>query len=154
VDTLSSILPALARLNTVPYTPPLCDGVCLREGEILAARVHELQRQVPTLTRGEGALDYAFDRYEPVRGRSRAGHAPIPTLLTGKNIYCTLCSRSSGAPPQPNRNLESNFPEGNLTRDSRSRTSRRVAGLRPYSEKCEVKAPEGNVGRGPARGHQ
>ena len=38
------------------------------EGEIPAARVHELRRQLPALTRGEGVLETAFDRYEPVRG--------------------------------------------------------------------------------------
>jgi ribosomal protection tetracycline resistance protein len=34
--------------------------------------VHELRRQLPALTRGEGLLESAFDRYQPVRG-------PIPT---------------------------------------------------------------------------
>ena len=38
------------------------------EGEIPAARVHELTRQLPSLTRGEGVLESAFERYEPVRG--------------------------------------------------------------------------------------
>jgi hypothetical protein len=30
--------------------------------------VHELRRQIPHLTRGEGVMESAFDRYEPVRG--------------------------------------------------------------------------------------
>jgi ribosomal protection tetracycline resistance protein len=38
------------------------------EGEIPAARVHELTRQLPSLTRGEGVLESTFERYEPVRG--------------------------------------------------------------------------------------
>ncbi len=38
------------------------------EGEIPAARVHELRRRLPALTRGEGLLESAFDRYQPVRG--------------------------------------------------------------------------------------
>lgn len=38
------------------------------EGEIPAARVHELRRQLPGLTRGEGMFDTEFERYQPVRG--------------------------------------------------------------------------------------
>jgi ribosomal protection tetracycline resistance protein len=38
------------------------------EGDIPAARVHELQQQLPSLTRGEGVLESAFDHYQPVGG--------------------------------------------------------------------------------------
>jgi ribosomal protection tetracycline resistance protein len=38
------------------------------EGEIAAARVHELQQQVPGLTRGEGVLESTFDHYAPAAG--------------------------------------------------------------------------------------
>ena len=51
------------------------------EGEIPAARVHELQQLLPALTRGEGVLESAFDHYQPVRGPSRPGprwdHNPL-----------------------------------------------------------------------------
>ena len=54
---------------------------CTLEGEIPAARVHELQQQLPALTRGEGVLESAFDRYQPVRGtvptRPRTDHNPL-----------------------------------------------------------------------------
>ncbi|MFL5925376.1 MAG: hypothetical protein ACJ77E_00380 [Gaiellaceae bacterium] len=33
-----------------------------------AGRFHELRQQLPGLTRGEGVLECAFDRYEPVDG--------------------------------------------------------------------------------------
>ncbi|HEX4686414.1 MAG TPA: hypothetical protein VH228_06510, partial [Nocardioides sp.] len=36
---------------------------------LVAARLHELQRQLPDLTGGEGTLESRFDGYEPVRGR-------------------------------------------------------------------------------------
>jgi ribosomal protection tetracycline resistance protein len=43
--------------------------------------VHELQQQLPGLTRGEGVLESAFDRYRPVRGqvpdRPRSDHNPL-----------------------------------------------------------------------------
>jgi ribosomal protection tetracycline resistance protein len=51
------------------------------EGKIPAARVHELQQQLPSLTRGEGVLEYAFDHYEPVRDtiptRLRSDYNPL-----------------------------------------------------------------------------
>jgi ribosomal protection tetracycline resistance protein len=39
------------------------------EGEIPAARVHGLQQRLRALTRGEGVLECAFDRYRPVDGK-------------------------------------------------------------------------------------
>jgi ribosomal protection tetracycline resistance protein len=74
-DTLPAVLPALTRLGAVP----LATGEHAVEGEIPAARVHAAQQQLPALTRGEGLLETAFDRYEPVRG-------PAPTRPpTGNN---------------------------------------------------------------------
>jgi ribosomal protection tetracycline resistance protein len=39
------------------------------EVRLVAARLHELQRQLPDLTSGEGVLEQWFSGYEPVRGR-------------------------------------------------------------------------------------
>ncbi|MET7330129.1 translation factor GTPase family protein [Nonomuraea sp. NPDC005650] len=81
-DTLGSVLPALARLGAVPRTrtPGPAGGVEV-EGEIPAASVHELEQRLPGLTRGEGVLECAFDRYQPVRGpvqeRPRTDHNPL-----------------------------------------------------------------------------
>jgi ribosomal protection tetracycline resistance protein len=51
------------------------------EGDIPAAHIHELQQQLPALTRGEGVLESAFDHYKPIRGtvptRSRSDHNPL-----------------------------------------------------------------------------
>ena len=38
------------------------------EARLVAARLHELQRQLPDLTGGEGSLEPRFDGYEPVPG--------------------------------------------------------------------------------------
>jgi ribosomal protection tetracycline resistance protein len=48
------------------------------EVRVLAARLHELQRQLPDLTGGEGTLESTFDGYAPVRGRPpvRQGWSP------------------------------------------------------------------------------
>ncbi len=80
-DTLGALLPVLARLRAVPRTSGVRGAVCVVEGEIPAARVHDLDRRIPGLTRGEGVLECTFDRYEPVRGeapsRPRSDHNPL-----------------------------------------------------------------------------
>jgi ribosomal protection tetracycline resistance protein len=80
-DTLGAVLPVLARLRAVPRTPAARGQWYLLEGELAAARVHELQRELPALTRGEGVLECAFDHYQPVRGpvptRPRTDHNPL-----------------------------------------------------------------------------
>jgi ribosomal protection tetracycline resistance protein len=80
-DTVGAVLPVLARLHAVARTPAARSSFCLLEGEIPAARVRDLERQLPALTRGEGVLDCAFDRYQPVRGpvpaRPRTDHNPL-----------------------------------------------------------------------------
>ena len=51
------------------------------EGEIPAARVHELRQRLPGLTRGEGVLEAVFGHYQPVRGappsRPRTDRNPL-----------------------------------------------------------------------------
>ena len=71
---------ALGRLGAVPRTQPLPGPSCLLEGDIPAARVHELRQQLAALSHGEGVLDCAFSHYRPVHGpapvRARTGHNP------------------------------------------------------------------------------
>jgi ribosomal protection tetracycline resistance protein len=80
-DTLGPLLSALSRLHAVPQTPSMLGLSCTLEGDIPAARVHELRQQLPALTRGEGVLECAFARYQPVSGRiptrSRSDHNPL-----------------------------------------------------------------------------
>jgi ribosomal protection tetracycline resistance protein len=80
-DVLGPLLPALARLQAVPQPPAIRGSSCVVEGVVPAARVHEVRRQLPALTRGEGVLESDFDRYEPVGGtiptRPRWDHNPL-----------------------------------------------------------------------------
>ena len=80
-DTAGPLLPVLARLGATPWPPAARGASVLLEGEIPAARVHELERLLPGLTRGEGVLDCAFERYRPARGdippRPRTDHNPL-----------------------------------------------------------------------------
>ena len=83
LDTLTSAMRVTALLRAMPLTQELRGSSFVLEGEIQAARVHELQQQVPRSTRGEGALEYAFARYEPVDPvlptpkRARTGPNPL-----------------------------------------------------------------------------
>jgi ribosomal protection tetracycline resistance protein len=80
-DLLGAVLPVLTHLRAIPRTTTMRGSACLLEGGIPAARVHDLQQQLPALTRGEGALESAFDRYQPVSGmvptRPRSDHNPL-----------------------------------------------------------------------------
>ncbi len=80
-DTLTATLTTLARLGAATRAPELAGPGCVLEGDIPAAKVHELQQQLPGLTRGEGVLESEFDRYQPVRGpapvRPRSSVSPL-----------------------------------------------------------------------------
>jgi ribosomal protection tetracycline resistance protein len=71
-DVLGAVLPVLGALGATPEPPVLRDAIAEIMGEIPAARVHELHRRLPGLTRGEGVLESAFARYRPVRGPAPA----------------------------------------------------------------------------------
>jgi ribosomal protection tetracycline resistance protein len=80
-DVFGTVLPVLARLGAVPGTSTPQGASYLVEGVIPAARVHELEQRLPSLTRGEGVLESAFDHYQEVRGpapaRPRTDHDPL-----------------------------------------------------------------------------
>ncbi len=63
-EALGLLVPALARAGAVPRTQSLTAESCVLEGDVPAARVHDLHQQLPGLTGGEGVLESAFDRYE------------------------------------------------------------------------------------------
>ena len=67
-DTFGAVSQALARLESSPQeiTPQATSSQL--EGDIAAAKVHELQQLLPGLTRGEGVLASTFDHYQPIRG--------------------------------------------------------------------------------------
>jgi ribosomal protection tetracycline resistance protein len=80
-DAVRGVLAALAKLRAIPRVPALDQDVSVLEGEIPAAAVHQLEQQLPALTRGEGVLESAFERYQPVTGtvprRERTDHDPL-----------------------------------------------------------------------------
>ena len=76
-DTFGQVLPVLTGLGAVPGAVAPRGSSYLVEGAIPAARVHPLTQQRPGLTRGEGVLEAAFDRYRSVRG-PRPAPPPAP----------------------------------------------------------------------------
>ena len=80
-DTTRAVLAALSRLRAIPQIPALAATTSVLEGDIPAAAVYKLEQQLPALTRGEGVLESAFDRYHPVNGsipaRARTDHDPL-----------------------------------------------------------------------------
>lgn len=82
-DTFGTMASVLARLRAVQQTQRMLASSYVLEGEIPAARVHDLQRQLPALTRGEGVLecDFGVHRYQPVSGtpptRPRTDRNPL-----------------------------------------------------------------------------
>ncbi|HJQ28646.1 MAG TPA: translation factor GTPase family protein [Rubrobacter sp.] len=80
-DTFGATVSVLSRLRAVPQTQQMRGSSYTLEGEIPAARVHELEQQLPALTRGEGVLEWDFYCYRPVCGaiptRPRTDHNPL-----------------------------------------------------------------------------
>lgn len=80
-DALAAALSMLVGLEAQPGQP-IAEGTSYRlEGEIAAARVHELQQMLPGLTHGEGVLETGFAGYRPVAGpppaRRRSDNNPL-----------------------------------------------------------------------------
>jgi ribosomal protection tetracycline resistance protein len=80
-ESLQATLRVLGRLRAAPHATAIADSSFALEGEIPAARMHLLQRQLGAATRGEGVLDLPFARYEPVAGtmptRPRSDNNPL-----------------------------------------------------------------------------
>jgi ribosomal protection tetracycline resistance protein len=97
VEALGLVVPALARVGAVPRTQSLKGSSCVLEGDVPAARVHDLQQQLPGLTGGEGVLESAFDRYEPAKdggpSRLRSGKNPL-----NREEYLLRVAGRTGAP--------------------------------------------------------
>jgi len=80
-EALAAVMPVLGRLGATPHDTSRRGPAYIVEGLIPAARIHDLGRELPALTRGEGDLESTFDHYQPVRGvapeRPRWDHNPL-----------------------------------------------------------------------------
>jgi ribosomal protection tetracycline resistance protein len=62
------VVSALTRLDAIPRAPDLRGGTFVLSGDIPAANVHDLEQQLPGITRGEGELTSSFSHYQRVGG--------------------------------------------------------------------------------------
>ncbi|HEV7625556.1 MAG TPA: translation factor GTPase family protein [Streptomyces sp.] len=96
-ETYGTVLPVLSRLRAVPRTSATHGPAYVLKGELPAARIHELEQQLPTLTSGEGVLECSFAHYQPVSGsvpeRPRTDHDP----LNRKEYLLRVVRRVTGA---------------------------------------------------------
>ncbi|MDG4825897.1 TetM/TetW/TetO/TetS family tetracycline resistance ribosomal protection protein [Asanoa sp. WMMD1127] len=80
-DLLGAVLPVLAKHGALPTGTQTTGATAVVEGDIPAARVHALETRLPSLTRGEGVLESAFDHYRPAPcpwpERPRTDHNPL-----------------------------------------------------------------------------
>jgi ribosomal protection tetracycline resistance protein len=80
-DVFKPVASALGKLGAVPESPELRGDIYVVDGIVPAAQVHTLQQRLPSLSRGEGVLETAFDHYQEVRGavpsRPRTDHNPL-----------------------------------------------------------------------------
>jgi ribosomal protection tetracycline resistance protein len=66
--TIGSVTAAAGRVGGMPGTPSVRGPLAAVEVVLPAAKIAELQRQLPGLTSGEGVLDSEFAGYRPVSG--------------------------------------------------------------------------------------
>jgi ribosomal protection tetracycline resistance protein len=67
-DTVGAVWSLVSRLGGLPQGSLRRAGSAVVEGVVPAARLDELRRGLPGLTRGEAVLDSAFESYRPVTG--------------------------------------------------------------------------------------
>jgi len=95
-SSLRTVLAALARLGAGVETPSLQSELAVVETVVAAARVNELQRQLPRLTSGEGVLDSTFDGYQPVKGDQPRRRRTTANPLNLAEYTMELARRATG----------------------------------------------------------
>ena len=81
-SSIGAVMPVLAGLGASIDGPTVDDALARIEAVLPAARVHDVQQQLPVLTGGEGVLESSFTGYRPLAGdaptRARAVIAGRP----------------------------------------------------------------------------
>ena len=94
-DTVGAVLSVLARLGAV-QTPSLRGELSTIETVLPAARVQNLQRQLPALTGGEGVLESDFGGYQPVSGAAPTRRRTTANPLNREEYMMHLARRAIG----------------------------------------------------------
>ncbi len=92
--SIGVVVPALARLGAAVALPSVRGELAVVETVLPAARVHDLQRQLPRLTGGEGVLESEFAGYQPVAGEQPTRRRTTPNPLNFDEYMLHLAGRS------------------------------------------------------------
>ncbi len=111
-EGLGPLLAALSRLRAVPLAQVTHRAALRVEGDIPAARVHQLRQELPALTRGEGVLECVFDRYEPVTGVVPARPRTDDNPLNREEYLRRVTRRASLTAGPPGEPLTGRSPAG------------------------------------------
>ncbi len=95
-ETLGPVVAVLSRLGGLPGTPTVAGAVCVVEGLVPAAAVHDLGQRLPGLTGGEGVVETAFDGYRPVTGPAPTRPRTEPDALNRRG-YLLQVARGGAA---------------------------------------------------------
>jgi ribosomal protection tetracycline resistance protein len=94
--TVGATLAAVARLGGVLKPPSLHEDLSRIETVLPAARSHDLQRQLPALTGGEGVLESTFAGYQPVAGEQPTRRRTTASPLNLGEYMMHLGGRGTG----------------------------------------------------------
>jgi ribosomal protection tetracycline resistance protein len=100
-SAIGAALAVLARLGGVAQPPSLEGGVATIEAVLPAARVPDLQQQLPALTAGEGVLETAFGGYRPVGGAPPTRRRLTASPLNREEYLLSLGRGPLRAAPPP-----------------------------------------------------
>jgi ribosomal protection tetracycline resistance protein len=95
VDSLAAVVSALAKLGGTIATPEQERTLSVIETTLPAARVHDLQRQLPGLTGGEGVLESEPGGYEPVSGETPTRRRTTPNPLNREEYLMHIARRTT-----------------------------------------------------------
>ena len=95
-SSIGAVISALARLGATVEAPSPRGKLSTLEAVLSASKADDLQRQLPGLTGGEGALDTDFAGYEPVAGEPPSRRRTSPNPLNREEYLMHLARRVPG----------------------------------------------------------
>ncbi len=96
--TIGALLPALARLGAAFEAPSPQGDASTVTAVLPATRADDLQRQLPSLTGGEGVLESSFAGYQPVSGDPPTRPRTTPNPLNLREYEASLAGRPTSQP--------------------------------------------------------
>ncbi len=93
---IGAVMAALGRLGAAVETPSVEGNLAMIETVMPASRADELQRELPSLTGGEGVLDSSFAGYEPVSGEAPTRRRTTANPLNREEYMFSLARGSTG----------------------------------------------------------